>query len=289
MQEDFRKNFVLLSRVAREKKYAQEYLGLLARRGDIGSIRVGKRWYTTLGWFDEFLKDTEIRRAETRDAEVKIELAGNLVIKKEEKKIDERKLEIEKEETIPLRIATRQPFPREKEFRTIDLRGVGAKRFLANGKVPLKKVFNREKVEKLEALQYLEKMNSRIQERGVRSGNSSPNFADFVPRIPLFQKLAFSAAVMLLLILLFQISWVYKDELKRIARLDSRLDSAKRAARLAGIEAGVVAGAENNKVGLEAIRNSSIDYLGSRGDRVRENISISRVAVRAAMERNGNQ
>jgi len=271
--EDFKKNFILLSRVAKEKKYAQEYLGLLARRGDVGSIRIGKRWYTTTEWFSEFLKDTEIRRAEARDTEVKIELTGNPVIKKEEEKIDERKLEIEREGAIPLRIATRQSFPKEKEFRTIDLREAGAKRFLASEKVPLKKVFSGEKVEKLEALQYLEKMDSRIQERGVRSGNSSPNFADFVPGVPLFQKLAFSAAVMLLLILLFQISWVYKDELKRMA----------------GVEAGVVAGAENNKVGLEAVRNSSIDYLGSRGDRVRENISISRVAVRAAMERNGNQ
>ena len=52
--EDFRNKFVLLSKIAKEKKYAQEYLGLLARRGDLGSIRIGKRWYTTLDWFLEF-------------------------------------------------------------------------------------------------------------------------------------------------------------------------------------------------------------------------------------------
>jgi len=38
--EELKKKFVLLSKVAKEKKYAQEYLGLLARRGDIGSIRI---------------------------------------------------------------------------------------------------------------------------------------------------------------------------------------------------------------------------------------------------------
>jgi len=57
MQEDIQKNFILLSKVAKEKKYAQEYLGLLARRGDIGSIRIGKRWYTTWAWFEEFLEN----------------------------------------------------------------------------------------------------------------------------------------------------------------------------------------------------------------------------------------
>ncbi|HLM84218.1 MAG TPA: hypothetical protein VK254_03350 [Candidatus Bathyarchaeia archaeon] len=59
MQEDIRKNFILLSKVAKEKKYAQEYLGLLARRGDIGSIRIGKRWYTTWQWFEEFLENSQ--------------------------------------------------------------------------------------------------------------------------------------------------------------------------------------------------------------------------------------
>lgn len=59
MQEDLKKNFILLSKIAKEKKYAQEYLGLLARRGDIGSIRIGKRWYTTWQWFEEFLENSQ--------------------------------------------------------------------------------------------------------------------------------------------------------------------------------------------------------------------------------------
>ena len=62
MQEDIQKNFILLSKVAKEKKYAQEYLGLLARRGDIGSIRIGKRWYTTWAWFEEFLENSQKKK-----------------------------------------------------------------------------------------------------------------------------------------------------------------------------------------------------------------------------------
>lgn len=64
MQEDFKKNYILLSKFAKEKKYAQEYLGLLARRGDLGSIRIGKRWYTSQEWFSEFLADAEKRKTE---------------------------------------------------------------------------------------------------------------------------------------------------------------------------------------------------------------------------------
>jgi len=65
MREDIQKNFILLSKVAKEKKYAQEYLGLLARRGDIGSIRIGKRWYTTWAWFEEFLENSQKKKIES--------------------------------------------------------------------------------------------------------------------------------------------------------------------------------------------------------------------------------
>ncbi|MFA5926154.1 MAG: hypothetical protein WC831_04420 [Parcubacteria group bacterium] len=65
---DLKKNFIPLSKVAKEKKYAQEYLGLLARRGDLGSIRIGKRWYTTEEWFSEFLCDAEAKKAEMKIA-----------------------------------------------------------------------------------------------------------------------------------------------------------------------------------------------------------------------------
>ena len=94
MQEDIQKNFILLSKVAKEKKYAQEYLGLLARRGDIGSIRIGKRWYTTWAWFEEFLENSQNKKEIV--SEVKV--AASVMI---EKVIAEEILSVEnKEEKI---------------------------------------------------------------------------------------------------------------------------------------------------------------------------------------------
>ncbi|MDP1845700.1 MAG: hypothetical protein Q8L09_03020 [Candidatus Moranbacteria bacterium] len=87
MQEDFKKKFILLSKIAKEKKYAQEYLGLLARRGDLGSIRIGKRWYTSQEWFLEFLTDAEKRKEEI----------SRSLSKTEEAKISEPIIEAKKE------------------------------------------------------------------------------------------------------------------------------------------------------------------------------------------------
>jgi len=70
MQKDIQKNFILLSKVAKEKKYAQEYMGLLARRGDIGSIRIGKRWYTTWAWFEEFLENSQKQKEVVSEVEI---------------------------------------------------------------------------------------------------------------------------------------------------------------------------------------------------------------------------
>ena len=85
----------------------------------------------------------------------------------------------------------------------------------------------------------------------------------FLPRF------AFGATLVLLFALLFYGGIVYKKDISR----------------LAGFKTGIVAGAENKKIGLTAVKNPSIDYLENRGDRIREGISISRVIVRAAMER----
>jgi hypothetical protein len=74
-KEDLKKNYILLSKIAKEKKYAQEYLGLLARRGDLGSIRIGKRWYITREWFSEFLQDTQERKEKERQGVVVEEIA----------------------------------------------------------------------------------------------------------------------------------------------------------------------------------------------------------------------
>ena len=76
MQEAIQENFILLSKIAKEKKYAQEYLGLLARRGDIGSIRIGKRWYTTWQWFEEFLENSQKRK----EAVSEMQIAGPVMV-----------------------------------------------------------------------------------------------------------------------------------------------------------------------------------------------------------------
>jgi hypothetical protein len=112
--EDFKKNFVLLSQVAKEKKYAQEYLGLLARRGDIGSIRIGKRWYTTWPWFEEFLENSQKKKAEAVEmavAPVVLEMA-----KKEEIKITEIKEMKMEAEMIPILLPSKveEKIPEEK-------------------------------------------------------------------------------------------------------------------------------------------------------------------------------
>jgi hypothetical protein len=53
------KEFISLRVAASENKYAQEYLGLLARRGILASVRIGKRWYTTRDWVKEFKSESE--------------------------------------------------------------------------------------------------------------------------------------------------------------------------------------------------------------------------------------
>ena len=80
-------------------------------------------------------------------------------------------------------------------------------------------------------------------------------------------------SVVLLLVLLLEVGLAYKDEVKK----------------LAGFESGVVAGAESTKLNLAVVKNSSLGYLGNQEDKVKENISFSRVLIRAAMEREGNQ
>lgn len=280
MQEDLKKIFILLSKVAKEKKYAQEYLGLLARRGDIGSIRIGKRWYTTTEWFDELLKDAEARKAETR-----IEPAENLAVREEKRiegvflpekvelkrrGVDERKFEIE-EKIVPLESGASSLF-KGKRFETIDLRKIGAGKFSAPRERLAKKASGVEREAEKSARQNAAEQERIIREWKIYSGNVSPDFADSIPRVPLFQKFAFSVVAVLLLALLFQAGFIYRDELKK----------------LAGFESGVVAGAENKKLNLAVIKNSSIDYLGNQGDEVRENISLSRVLIRAAMEKSAN-
>lgn len=324
MAEDFKKNFVLLSRVAKENKYAQEYLGLLARRGDIGSIRIGKRWYTKAEWFSEFLVDAEARKAETKNFDFsvmpvteKIEQKKEIVVKETApiKKITEHQIQIAKSLEAPqekyssaVRVETSQvavparkePIQKESEIvslkreevkiilpRIVSPKPVFQNSFVVNRKLETinlktnrdaKSVFQRAalnapKIKKPvpeKKIQPLLAENSPIIDNWLNiAGDPSPNFVPVGSRMGFFPKFAFSMSVVLLLVLLIQFGWVYKNELKGII----------------GIGSGIVAGAQDRKDNLDVVRNSSASYLGNQGEKVRENISLSRVLIRAVMER----
>ncbi|MDI6777646.1 MAG: hypothetical protein QMD77_00480 [Patescibacteria group bacterium] len=302
--EDPRKNFVLLSKVAEEKKYAQEYLGLLARRGDIGSIRIGKRWYTKREWFSEFLADAEARKAEAKTAktEVKQVKAEPVEKRKIEKVFLPRAVEFVPRD-LPEKIVLKKTFPRiEQELPVINpvrnqsrdpLRLARSKnnqrnqlRYSANISygVNLRKIANRGNLEnkgnKENWVNWENLRNQKKEELGESlkiwnvARDISPSFLpERKEQFPLFPKFAFAMSVVLLLVLLFQFGIIYKKEI----------------ARLAGFESGVVAGVEKSKLNLSVVKDSSLDYLGSQSDKTKESISLSRVLVRAAMERNSEQ
>jgi hypothetical protein len=255
MQEDFRKNFVLLSKVAKEKKYAQEYLGLLARRGDLGSVRIGKRWYTTWEWFSEFEKDIVAKKAEAVMPEIEIELVG------EKEKIAT---------PVPLQVRVKLP--------TIDLR-----------KVARTNIQGSEKASQ-ESEREFEVLNGARNLLAGRHGFSPSFLPERAGEPPFLPKFAFAVSLVLLFFLLFQVGFFYREEIMEIARLDS-LASIWRSglARLAGAESGKVAGAYDTKVDLSSVKNLSAGYLENKGDKVKENVSLARVMLRAAMERNNEQ
>lgn len=259
MQEDLKKNFVLLSKVAKEKKYAQEYLGLLARRGDLGSIRIGKRWYTTWDWFLEFEKDIEVKKAEM--------------------KIEERAIE-------PVKMAVASFSRVERKFPTVDParnKSCDSLRLVRNsnnlnlrGRIPYPaRVSDGVDLRKTAPIQ-VRKVEKKILEarEELKIRNEAREFSpSFLPesseRFSFFSKFAFGASLVLLFFLLFGFGFSHKKEILK----------------LAGFESGMVAGAYNSKVSLSAVRNSSMGYLGDKEDKVRENISLSRAVLRAAVEK----
>lgn len=362
-----KKKFVLLSKIAKEKKYAQEYLGLLARRGDIGSIRIGKRWYTTREWFSEFLADAEAKKTEMKNAKSeiasadfnvseKIEIAkvfspiaekvalqsfsagneseNNISVRRENVqerkleaadlkkdvkaenfyareenisvgKVNETKIKIIKAEIEPIAAEAEKPIQTRNDLETVDLAretnfsssqairiknnsparplyvsdissGAGFQKTI-RGKItePEKNSTRRfrgfvsENASSASDRQKVERQEASFREWKYLSKDASPNFTSDNLRASMLQKFAYSAAAVLLLVLIFQFGLVFKNDIKRIA----------------GIETGVVAGDEDSKVGLSAVKDSSLGYLANQEGKVRENISLSRVLVRAAVER----
>ncbi|HBB37393.1 MAG: hypothetical protein UX02_C0001G0293 [Candidatus Moranbacteria bacterium GW2011_GWC1_45_18] len=322
--EDFKKKFVLLSAIAKEKKYAQEYLGLLARRGDIGSIRIGKRWYTKVEWFSEFLSDAEARKAEAKNLDSSVVSDTEKINQKEKivakgtsplEKIAEHQIRIAKPleknqeevgvKALPSAVSARKE-PMQKKNEVLSVKREETKNILlgiANPRPVLQKSFAAER--KMETINLkinrnakpafsrktpniskikkysLERKNQPLPiEKSVNNPNwairtedPSPNFVPVESRMGFFPKFAFSMSVVLILVLLVQFGWIFKNELKGMI----------------GIESGIVAGAQDSKANLDVVRNSSASYLGNQGDRVRENISISRVLIRAAIERSSEQ
>lgn len=325
---DLKKNFILLSAIAKEKKYAQEYLGLLARRGDIGSIRIGKRWYTKMEWFSEFLADAEARKMEIKNfgfseksvkekikqkkenalkgaipfeeaAKHQIKVIKPLEICQEksigadnsaeslqivssapeepiQKKSGVISLENEKEKIILPRIikpklVSKKYFVVKKKFKTINLKAnMNAKPI--SQRVDLKTPKMKKPASKKENRLLPVENSVIVQSWTNKTKDLSPNFSPISYETGFFPKFAFAISGVLLLVLLIQFGWAYKDELKRIA----------------GINSGFVAGAESTKINLTTLKNYPFVYFESQGEKAKENISLSRVLLKAAIERSAD-
>jgi len=263
MQEELKKNFVLLSKVAKEKKYAQEYLGLLARRGDLGSIRIGKRWYTTWEWFQEFLENSEKKKVETIKGMVE-KVKENFVEEKfsiirpvvrVERKIEEKIIEEPVMIPVMVKMEKKDIFPVRKVAR--EMREIRKEVVLVR-----KENFIERKNEALLS-------NQEIEFR-KNSGLFSPDFiASEKEQVSLFPRFAFAAGLAIMLLLVAVSGYfIFSGGLLR---------------------KGTVAGASDERNGgFSSIKSGSGYYLTSAGDKIKESISISRLMVEVAKEKNNH-
>ncbi|HRY63110.1 MAG TPA: hypothetical protein P5267_00670, partial [Patescibacteria group bacterium] len=60
--------YFLLSEMESECNYSQEYLSLLARKGELKAKKFGRNWYTTKEWLEEYIKDHALQ-PKTAEAE----------------------------------------------------------------------------------------------------------------------------------------------------------------------------------------------------------------------------
>jgi hypothetical protein len=51
------KKYLSMAQAAEISPYEQEYLSLLARRGEMRAEKIGRNWYTTIEWLNEYLKE----------------------------------------------------------------------------------------------------------------------------------------------------------------------------------------------------------------------------------------
>jgi len=288
--EELKKKFVLLSKVAKEKKYAQEYLGLLARRGDIGSIRIGKRWYTSWQWFEEFLDNSQKKKRESV-LEERIVKPEKIAVVQSAVKVEETKKSFGDSMGISVSVKTEkfagevEEIRERKETQAVKIRSVRMPNEISvsETKIP---IFAKPRIRaKFSPPASLQAGNISAKERNWRAvpykeikirkktGVFSPDFSttgeekiakDLFPRFAL----AFSFSVMIFLIALSGY-FIWSGGL---------------------LAKGQVAGeSDERKVGISGIQSKSEHFFTTTGDKMKEAVSISIVVVQATKEKENQE
>lgn len=306
--EDLKENFVLLSKVAKEKKYAQEYLGLLARRGDIGSIRIGKRWYTTEAWFEEFLQNSQKKKEIVNGVRVAAPMQTEAVRIEETRPVQNNEIKINMPFVFPEREKVSVARPVVKTHRREENSEVPAKIPVAvktekSGMIGRKNVagdiggireirlqpgtthtgsFVQKKSRQFFAPKETKFKKISVEERNRRAvpyeeikftkktGVFSPDLSrEERVSTPLFSKFAFAASFVIILFLVAASGYfIYSGGL---------------------LEKGKVAGVSDEKnTGLSGIKSKSEYFFAGASDKIKEAISVSRVTVEAVKEKSVN-
>ncbi|MCX6766498.1 MAG: hypothetical protein NT170_01810 [Candidatus Moranbacteria bacterium] len=281
MREDIRENFVLLSKIAKEKKYAQEYLGLLARRGDIGSIRIGKRWYTTWAWFEEFLENSQKKKIEgaceikiAQPAMVEPEKIAVAVNPNRDQITIRKNIAVEKI-NISMPVLSSCPFPFKVQTGEIRMRRTVAEPIR---KAPIRNFAPVKKMQpilqdepKLTNPSVEEKNRYAVPYQEIRFKKKkdifSPDFAGEEKMVEMmFSRFAFAMSFAVVLLLVAASGYfVWSGGL---------------------LTRGQVAGASDERnVGFSGITSGGEYVLVSAGNKMKESLSVSRVMVEAAKER----
>jgi len=230
----------------------------LARRGDIGSIRIGKRWYTTWQWFEEFLKNSQKKKTENVcEAQV---VQPMMRVQREEKIVEDpakitaavktRKNEITSGRSVGVRIMG-------------DVRGIGKIREMrevrVQSKIPQVGIFDQKKNENplpYKEIKFRKNKDVFSPVFGVGEKLQSVFFPRFV--------FATGFAIMVFLVAACGY-FVFSDGV---------------------LKNGVVAGASSERNGgFSGISFGGEYFLARAGDKMKESLSVSRVVVEAVKEK----
>jgi hypothetical protein len=311
MREDLKNNFVLLSKIAKEKKYAQEYLGLLARRGDIGSIRIGKRWYTTWEWFSEFLENNQKKKETVAEEAPSFEMKEVQAVEAQPMPIEEKIVLKEGKENIAIRSENKVPVQSGEDSFEIKIKNpLSEKIVVAHPSIELKlqeteRVVIRKNIERKEEAAIPVRMKSSMPRQNIQ-----------LPRERQAEKVARQIPVQVFSQknneqIFSQPEFKFQSQPGFVLPAVGANETPERsffatlafAASFAMIffllgisgyfvfsggllEKGKVAGASDERNGgLSGIRSEGNFFLSSGGDKIRESISISRVIVEVAKEK----